>query len=352
MMLVVRPINILVCTWNSSFSWRQKAFLAWCAPRGIVAASVASLFAIVLTDRGVNGGDSIKALVFLTIAMTVFLQGLTAKWIAKLLRLSELETSGLVIVGSNPIGILVARLFQNNGQRVAIVDTSAESCKSAIAQNIPAFVSNGLDAKALAEAGLDSVGTFLALTTNTDINLVISQLVANEFRPPKVFAVYTKVTKVTDVKEANQSEIQQAFGSRVPIKTWNQYVSQREIRIGEVTLEPDELDRQLSRFNQLFNAGTILPLLFERKERLQIVPANIAWEKGDRIIYLLHTPRVLLPTNSESPALEPFPSTGLENNAVTVEVIPEAIALETKSPDLNGNQDYLNMAREILKKLK
>jgi NhaP-type Na+/H+ or K+/H+ antiporter len=349
MMLVVRPINILVCTWNSSFSWRQKAFLAWCAPRGIVAASVASLFAIVLTDRGVNGGDSIKALVFLTIAMTVFLQGLTAKWIAKLLRLSELETSGLVIVGSNPIGILVARLFQNNGQRVAIVDTSAESCKSAIAQNIPAFVSNGLDAKALAEAGLDSVGTFLALTTNTDINLVISQLVANEFRPPKVFAVYTKDT---DVKEANQSEIQQAFGSRVPIKTWNQYVSQREIRIGEVTLEPDELDRQLSRFNQLFNIGTILPLLFERKERLQIVPANITWEKGDRIIYLLHTPRVLLPTNSESPTLESFPSTGLENDAVTVEVIPEAIALETKSPDLNGNQDYLNMAREILKKLK
>jgi NhaP-type Na+/H+ or K+/H+ antiporter len=90
MMLLVRPLNVLVSTWDSTLNWRQKAFLAWCAPRGIVAASVASLFAIVLTERGVNGGDAIKALVFLTIAMTVFLQGLTAGGVAKLLN-SQLQ---------------------------------------------------------------------------------------------------------------------------------------------------------------------------------------------------------------------------------------------------------------------
>ncbi len=65
LMFVVRPINIGLCTWNSQLSWRQKLFLCWIAPRGIVSASVASLFAILLTQRGINGGDSIKALVFL-----------------------------------------------------------------------------------------------------------------------------------------------------------------------------------------------------------------------------------------------------------------------------------------------
>jgi NhaP-type Na+/H+ or K+/H+ antiporter len=345
MMAIVRPLNVIVCTWNSSFTWRQKAFIAWCGPRGIVAASVASLFAIVLTDRGVNGGDSIKALVFLTIAMTVFLQGLTAKWVAKLLGLSVAEASGVVIVGGNPLGLLVARLFQSNSQKVTLVDTSAESCKQAIALGIPAFVSNGLDMRALAEAGLDSVGTFIALTINTDVNLVLAQRAMEEFRPPKVFAVYVK-------EASNHQDIQQAFGNRVPIKSWNQYVSLQEIRLGEVTLA-EETDLQLSQFNNLYNSGNLLPIVFERKERLQIVPAEIAWESGDRIIYLLYTPKMLGPS-----PLQFLSGTeqakDWESSSPTIDVIPEVIPLEVKpgqkQDSLNDAQDYLAMAREILKK--
>ncbi|WP_271251917.1 cation:proton antiporter [Pseudanabaena sp. Chao 1811] len=292
MMFIVRPINVVVSTWNSSFTWRQKAFLSWCAPRGIVAASVASLFSILLTERGVNGGESIKALVFLTIAMTVFLQGLSAKLVAKLLGLNQGDISGLVIVGSNPIGILVARLFQANGQRVALIDTNAELCKQAAEYGIPAFVSNGLDAKSLAEAGLDSVGTFVALTINTDVNIVIAQLAIKEFNPPKVLAIYVKET---ESDRNGKNEVQQAFSFRVPIKTWNQYILQREVRVGEFLLTAEELEEQLNRFNTLFNAGILLPLLFERKGQLQIVAADMTWEKGDRIVYLLYTPKTLPP---------------------------------------------------------
>ncbi|MEH2347211.1 MAG: sodium:proton antiporter [Nostoc sp.] len=87
LMVVVRPIDILISTWNQGLKWQQQLFLSWVAPRGIVAASLASLFAVSLTKQGINGGDSIKALVFLTIIMTVFFQGLTAPWIANLLNL-------------------------------------------------------------------------------------------------------------------------------------------------------------------------------------------------------------------------------------------------------------------------
>jgi NhaP-type Na+/H+ or K+/H+ antiporter len=87
LMLIIRPINILISTWNQDLNWQQQLFLSWVAPRGIVAASLASLFAISLTKQGINGADSIKALVFLTIMMTVFLQGLTAGWVASLLNL-------------------------------------------------------------------------------------------------------------------------------------------------------------------------------------------------------------------------------------------------------------------------
>jgi NhaP-type Na+/H+ or K+/H+ antiporter len=349
LMFVVRPINVIVSTWNSSFTWRQKAFLSWCAPRGIVAASVASLFSILLTERGVNGGESIKALVFLTIAMTVFLQGLSAKFVAKLLGLNQPDISGLVIVGSNPIGILVARLFQANGQRVSLIDTSAELCKQAAEYDIPAFVSNGLDAKSLAEAGLDSVGTFVALTINTDVNIVIAQLAAKEFNPPKVFAVYVKEAE-SDRNE--QIIIQQAFSARVPIKTWNQYIIQREVRVGEFLLTDAEIQEQLNSFNTMFNAGILLPLIFERKGQLQIVPADMTWETGDRILYLLYTPKTLAPSQ-----FEVIPTT-----LDITPVVLSDIEIAQKTSDSNGDgsrnskndnivssPDYfLNMAKDIL----
>jgi NhaP-type Na+/H+ or K+/H+ antiporter len=349
LMFVVRPINVIVSTWNSSFTWRQKAFLSWCAPRGIVAASVASLFSILLTERGVNGGESIKALVFLTIAMTVFLQGLSAKFVAKLLGLNQGDISGLVIIGSNPIGILVARLFQANGQRVAIIDTSAELCKQAAEYDIPAFVSNGLDAKSLAEAGLDSVGTFVALTVNTDVNIVIAQLAVKEFKPPRVFAVYIKEA---ESDRNGEPEVQQAFSARVPIKTWNQYVLQREVRVGEFLLTEEELQEQLNRFNTMFNAGILLPLLFERKGQLQIVSADMTWEKGDRILYLLYTPKALPPAQSEvlppnTLDITPMVLSDLDIAQKTSD--SNGVGSRSKNDDISASPDYfLKMAKDIL----
>jgi len=317
-----------------------------------VAASVASLFSILLTERGVNGGESIKALVFLTIAMTVFLQGLSAKFVAKLLGLTQGDISGLVIVGSNPIGILVARLFQANGQRVAVIDTNAELCKQATEYDIPAYVSNGLDAKSLAEAGLDSVGTFVALTINTDVNIVIAQLAIKEFNPPKVFAIYVKEVE----SDRSQPEVQQAFSARVPIKTWNQYILQREVRVGEFLLTSEEIEDQLNRFNTLFNAGMLLPLLFERKGQLQIVSADMNWEKGDRIVYLLYTPKTLPPAQ-----FEVLPPNTLDITPVVLSDLDLAQKTNdsTNSSSQNGknnsgsaNPDYfLNMAKDILKGL-
>ena len=131
LMLVVRPISIAVCTWNSNMNWRQKLFLAWIAPKGIVSASVASLFAILLTEKGINGGDAIKALVFLTILMTVFFQGLTARWVAKWLKITSSDAKGAVIIGCDALGRFMGRLFQQLGESVVMIDTDPEACKKA-----------------------------------------------------------------------------------------------------------------------------------------------------------------------------------------------------------------------------
>ena len=89
LMVVVRPLAVGVATVGLPLNLRQKLFLGWLAQRGIVTASVASLFAIRLEQAGILGAGRLQGLVFLTILMTVGLQGLTAQPLARLLNLVE-----------------------------------------------------------------------------------------------------------------------------------------------------------------------------------------------------------------------------------------------------------------------
>ena len=89
LMLVVRPVAVGLATIGQPLDWRQKLFMGWLAPRGIVTAAVASLFAIRLEQAGVLGAGRLQGLVFLTILMTVGLQGLTALPLARFLGLED-----------------------------------------------------------------------------------------------------------------------------------------------------------------------------------------------------------------------------------------------------------------------
>ena len=89
LMLLQRPLAILLATWGLAFTWPEKLLLAWLAPRGIVTAAVAALFAIRLEEAGVLGAGRLQGLVFLTILMTVGLQGLSAGPLAARLGLVE-----------------------------------------------------------------------------------------------------------------------------------------------------------------------------------------------------------------------------------------------------------------------
>lgn len=289
LMVVVRPINIWICTWNSSLSWRQKLFMGWIAPRGIVSASVASLFSILLTERGINGGDSIKALVFLTIIMTVFLQGLTAKSAAHWLGIESTAATGVLIVGSHPLSRLIARLFQDRGESAAIVDTDSQACQEAQQEGLKVFQSSALDTKVLEEAGLAAIGTFLAVTNNGEVNLVLAQRAMEEFKPPRTLAIFPSDPQVEESK--TQTKVQQAFIADVPLKTWNQYLSDREVKLGETILRDTGFAFQKAHLQALIRSGELLPLLIEREQQLQAIAASETWKPGDRIFYLLHAPK-------------------------------------------------------------
>lgn len=85
---------MLVSTLRSDFPWRERAFLSWMAPRGIVAASIASVFGLELADSGVTGAESLTPLAFLVILATVAFYGLTTAPVARRLKVAKEDGRG------------------------------------------------------------------------------------------------------------------------------------------------------------------------------------------------------------------------------------------------------------------
>ena len=119
--LALSPVRGLVVQLSGlgleSLGWRETLLVAWVAPRGIVTAAVASLFALELDQAGVPGGGTLKGLVFLTILLSVSLQGLTAPALARRLGLVSADPGaaiGLEAAGDALTG-LAAGLEQQPG---------------------------------------------------------------------------------------------------------------------------------------------------------------------------------------------------------------------------------------------
>lgn len=187
LMFVVRPLSVLASTWKTGLSWQQKVFLSWLAPRGIVAAAVASLFAAELTSAEVFGGDEMKALVFLVIAVTVTLQGLTGGILAKALGLSKAKDDGYLILGANPLARRVANALRAEGQPVVLMDSSEDCCTKAQEEGFDVIFGNGLETRTMLRGRIGTRRATIALTPNETVNFLYAKRVHEHFRKTKSF---------------------------------------------------------------------------------------------------------------------------------------------------------------------
>ncbi len=98
LMAVIRPGAIFIGTTLSGLPWRDRAFIAWLGPRGLVTASMAALTEIQARQAGVVGAEMLDELVLVAVLLTVLVQGGGAVWVAnklKVLRRSP-DLTGLV----------------------------------------------------------------------------------------------------------------------------------------------------------------------------------------------------------------------------------------------------------------
>ncbi len=173
LIFVVRPLSVLASTLGSGLSRRERLFLCWMAPRGIVAAAVASVFAIRLESADPSAGaDQLVPIAFITIIATVAVYGLTAAFVARRLGVAEAEPQGVLFIGAHDWAREIAAALQREGLRVLLVDSNRDNINAARMAGLPTHTGSILAEHTLDELNLGGIGRLLALTPNDWVNVL------------------------------------------------------------------------------------------------------------------------------------------------------------------------------------
>jgi NhaP-type Na+/H+ or K+/H+ antiporter len=218
MQFVARPVKVLVSTLGSSLSWRERALLAWIAPRGIVAAAVAALFALQLQQQGFSQAALLVPMTFIVILGTVALQSSTARLLAVWLRVAEPDPTGFLIVGANPLARAIARSLQKHGFRVLLADASWSNVRAAIMDNLPSFFGNVVSEHADRRLDLVGIGQLLALSATQEENALAATRYRSEFGAANIYSLQITSEKEGDTKTGRPRIGQLAFGEAVSFK--------------------------------------------------------------------------------------------------------------------------------------
>ena len=171
MVFVIRPLSVALGTLGSALDWRERAFAAWMAPRGIVAGATASSFALALGEAGIADAERLLPIVFVAIFATVVIYGLSGGLVARLLGVAGTGAPALLLVGGAP-ALLLAEELREAGARVVLWSNRADAREAARAAGIEADAPPfGPEAMRL-EAELEEVGVALVVGENEDYNVL------------------------------------------------------------------------------------------------------------------------------------------------------------------------------------
>lgn len=187
LMLVVRPLAVMLSATGTNLTWREQAFLGWMAPRGIVAAAVASLFSFRLAEYFPEDAAGMVPVVFLVIVGTVTVYGLTISPLARWLGLAQRDPQGVLIIGGHTWARLLARAIRDEGFDVLLLDSNAINVERARREGLQAKRVNVLSEDAVDDLDLNGMGKLVALTPDDEVNSLATLRFSELFESTQVY---------------------------------------------------------------------------------------------------------------------------------------------------------------------
>ncbi len=221
LMFAVRPLSVALCTWGSKLSLRERAFIGWLSPRGIVAAAVASLFAQRLAEDGIEGGGELRAVVFLVIAVTVIVQGSTGAGVASLLRVRRPRDRGYAIVGAHPLGLVLGQALRRGGHEIVFIDTNARAAQHAEEAGFGVVFGNANEEGVLLRADVEGRRGLVAATANPGLNLLVCDHARDLFKVRQAYVGLTRGRAGVSARRVQRAGHAVLFGRAVDVEGWD-----------------------------------------------------------------------------------------------------------------------------------
>jgi NhaP-type Na+/H+ or K+/H+ antiporter len=287
--LVIRPLLVFASTYGGQFTAAERTFMSLVGPRGIIPASVATLFAIELRAQGLDDAANVLVgTVFLTIFLTVLFQAGLARQIAERLDVIPMR---VIVIGGGKVGRALADRLGDRGENVVLVEEDVEIVEIARNAGYTVHHGDGTDTEVLRAAGAENAKVIVAATGDDDANLLVAQLSNQRFDPETVLARVNDPDNVAAFEELGVRAVSSVLATaqamdnyveRPALADWMGDIGEQG-DVQEIEVTSDDLAGEaIHEIGPQLPAGVIVALV-ARNGETRVPDADFVLERGDRI---------------------------------------------------------------------
>jgi NhaP-type Na+/H+ or K+/H+ antiporter len=184
---ILRIVSIFLATAFSGMPWRDRLLVGWFGPRGIVAASVAGIMGLRLTQSGFEEAKLILPIVFLVVCFTVLIHSITLEPLAKILGLGVKNGKGLFIIGASPWTTDLSLELAKLDVPVLLADQSYEKLKYSRLQGVKTHYGDPIIDVEQGGLDLNEYSYLLAASDNDAYNTLLCNVLSEDFESNNIF---------------------------------------------------------------------------------------------------------------------------------------------------------------------
>ncbi len=285
-----RPLAVLLSTFGSRISLNEGLYLSGMAPRGVVAAAITSLFALILKENGNPQGDMLIALVYIIVIASILGYSLLAKPLKKALNIEGGDERSVLIVGGGQVGSELGRALGED-REVRFLDLNAEVISSLQRSGYNATCGNALDPIFWDIIHAEEVGSVIVMTGSSDHNLLIARLASENFHIPEIYVALQEGDEEKHANLIHELQARRLFAKPYNFTYWSDQVYRKRLLFESRYIDHDSPLIGENMCNVRILSG-VQPITVVRDGKTMIPHDELKFIVGDEIKVLVRPERI------------------------------------------------------------